>query len=106
MAQLCINRPKPKTYLKRDWRFYSKTKLISELATVDWSNNASDVQEAWNDFEHKLIKVVDMVAPIVELNDEYFINKPCPIIKNKLNLRGRLLKIQKNRPTLELKKCI
>ena len=73
---------------------------------VDWSNNASDVQEAWNDFEHKLIKVVDMVAPIVELNDEYFINKPCPIIKNKLNLRGRLLKIQKNRPTLELKKCI
>ena len=106
MAHLCINRPQKITYFKRDWRFYSKSKLEHELSMVNWGCGATNVQEARDDFECKLINIVDEIAPIIELNDEYFVNTPCPAIKNKLNLRGRLLKSPKRSPTLELKKRI
>ena len=41
-----------------------------------------------------------------EFEGEFLLNKPCPVIKGKLNLRNRLLKIRKHRPTLDLKKRI
>ena len=65
------------------------------LGLLDWSNNADTVQEMWNDFESKLIKVVDNCVPLCEAKNGLFLNKPFPIIKNKLNLRNRLLKIFK-----------
>ena len=47
-----------------------------------------------------------MLAPLSEFKGDVLVNKPCPVIKNKFNLRNRLLKIQKQRPTLDLKKRI
>ena len=52
--------------MRRDWRFYSKEKLVVELNRVDWSVDATNVQGIWNDFETKLIHVVDNLVPIVE----------------------------------------
>ena len=103
MAHLCISRPQLKTILKRDWRNYTKERLVSSLELVDWSINANCVQEMWDAFEHKLINVVDSIVPVAEFKNEHFVNKPCPRIKHKLNLRKRLLKIQRERPSLELK---
>ena len=106
MAQICIDKPKLKTITRRNWRNYSKNELCLKLSGVDWSNNANCVQEMWNDFENKLIEVVDLLAPLSKFKGEFIVTKPCPVIKNKLNLRNRLLKIQKQRPTLDLKKRI
>ena len=53
MAILCITKPQPKITYKRDWRFYSKDLLHDHLSLVDWTNNASNVQEFRNDFEIK-----------------------------------------------------
>ena len=61
MAYCSITRPQPKTTLRRDWRFYSKEILCEKLGLVDWSNNADSVQEAWDDFENKLVNVVDFL---------------------------------------------
>ena len=58
VVQLCITRPKLQTTIKRDWRQYSKEKLNLKLGRVDWTNNATDVQEIWNDFECKLMKLL------------------------------------------------
>ena len=53
-AELCIIKPVTKVSVRRDWRHYSKEKLNDRLGVVDWSNNAHDVQELWNDFEVKI----------------------------------------------------
>ena len=76
------------------------TSCVMNLGLLDWSNNADTVQEMWNDFESKLIKVVDNCVPLCEAKMDSFLNKPCPIIKSKLNLRNRLLKILKKDPHL------
>ena len=83
-----------------------KNELCNQLERVDWYNNANNVQEMWNDFENILIEVVDLLAPLSEFKGELLVQKPCPIIKGKLNFRNRLLKIQKQRPTLDLKNRI
>ena len=59
MAHCYIIKPQPKVTLRRDWRLYSKDGLCEKLGLVDWSNNANNVQEAWNDLENKLVNVVD-----------------------------------------------
>ena len=73
---------------------------------MDWTNNAETVQDIWNDFETKLIRVIDSVVPLRETNNELFSSKISPSVRNKLNSRNRLLKIFKDRPTLELKRRI
>ena len=50
--------------MMHDWCFYSKEILCEKLGLVDWSNNADNVQEAWNYFENKLVNVVDFLVPI------------------------------------------
>ena len=65
MAHLCINRQQPKITLRRDWRKYSKDKLCACLTQVDWTNDGINVQQVWNDFENKLINVIDMLVPIL-----------------------------------------
>ena len=102
MANMCFSRPQKKTLLKHNWRHYDSVKLNSKLALVDWSNKANSVQGLWDDFEFKLINVVDSL-PMIETTDATVVNKPCPSIKSKLTLRNRLFKIQKKWPTLELK---
>ena len=55
VATLCIDRPPPTISVMRDWRKYSKELLCSRLSEVNWTSNALDVQQLWNDFENKLI---------------------------------------------------
>ena len=71
---------------------------------IGLTNNANSVQGMCNDFENKLIEIVDLLAPLSEFEGEFLVNKSCLVIKGKLNLRNRLLKTLKHRPTLDLKK--
>ena len=73
---------------------------------VDWSNDANDAQELWNDFEAKLVKVIDELAPVCEFLNGKLSSATNPFIKRKINIRKRLLKQLKLRPTLELKKRV
>ena len=70
---------------------------------MDWSNNLNDVQSVWNDFETKLIRVVDDHAPLMEFKNNTVMIVPNFHIKHKLNTRKRLLNVFKRNPTLELK---
>ena len=56
----------------------------------DWSNEESTVQEIWNEFEIKLIKIVDEIVPMTEFRGINVKVRQCPVIKCKLNLRNRL----------------
>ena len=103
LADVCIVKPTQKLSRKRDWRKYSKDELNNALGRVDWSNNAHYVQEMWNDFETKLINVVDTLVPVPDVINDDFNSKVCPFIKNKLNPRNRLLKVLKKRPSIDLK---
>ena len=44
------------------------------------------MQETWNDFETKLINVVDTFIPLTEFKGNQSVHKPNPIIKGKFNL--------------------
>ena len=106
MAEVNIIRPKAKTTFRRNWCKYTKEKLENELGLVDWSNDSINDQEIWNDFELKLVDVIDRIAPICEFKGDSPIKGLNHIVKNKLNLRNRLLKHLRIRPTLELKNRI
>ena len=89
------------------WSKYTTSeKLNSRLSLVDWTNSAETVQQVWNDFEIKLINVVDLLAPLTEFKDDKPTRKLDPSVKRKLNIRNRLLKQLKMRPTLDLKSRI
>ena len=71
---------------KRDWRHNSAEKLNDHLSRVDWNNDANNVQELWNDFECKLINVVDRLVPMSYFKNDQIKEKPNPLIKRKLNV--------------------
>ena len=73
---------------------------------MDWSNDATDVQGVWNDFEKKLIEVVDELVPMSEFKNNFLLKPPNQLINNKKNLRKRLLKALRRNPTLEMKSRI
>ena len=52
------------TSIRRDWRKYSKELLIAELSLFDWSSEVNNVQNMWDEFESKLVKVVDKITPL------------------------------------------
>ena len=56
-----VIKPKIDVSYRRDWRHYSKDKLCNELCSIDWSNDIDDVQGLWNDFECKLISIVNKI---------------------------------------------
>ena len=91
-------------YLKRDWRRYSITNLLSRLNNIRWDLNIDDVQSYWNSFETKLVEVIDEIAPLSPTINNITLNKyTSATIKNKINLRKRLLKNLKNYPSQILK---
>ena len=106
MATLNGRKIHQKTTLQRDWRGYSKELLLDKLRRVNWVNEETTVQEIWNDFEVKLIGIVDEIIPIVEFEGRKVKMKQCPVIRRKLNMRNRLLKVLKKRPSLDLKKRV
>ena len=103
MMQLCLVRPPPRTSFRRSWLRYSPEALCAGLSLVDWSNNATDAQGAWDDFENKLIAVVDDLVPLCGFKNNLQVKLPSNIIKRKINLRKRLLKNFKRNPNLDLK---
>ena len=84
---------KPTPVIRRNWRGYSKEKLLGELAGVDFGSHFTDVQSCWNSFENKMIEIVDKICPLEPFvaNSTVASIKPPPHVKHKLNLRKRLL---------------
>ena len=80
-----ITRIKVDSTFKRDWRKYSKSVLLSELALVEWTTDIDNVQNIWDSFESKLISVVDTIVPVIEFKNNRAVTKPPPVIKNKIN---------------------
>ena len=73
------------------------------LNEVKWCTEVDNVQECWNDIEMKLVKVIDVIVPIMPFNNNN-ISSPVPAnIKSKINKRNRLLKMRKRHSTNELK---
>ena len=60
-----------------------KESLNIELSKVDWNINVEDVQQYWNIFENKFIKIVDLVAPLVDHHDSIIKEKVPKVIKTK-----------------------
>ena len=87
-------RPKPTKVLRRNWRSYSKEQLLQELRCVDFGDEFVSVQSCWNVFENKMISVIDKLCPMEQFvaNNTIASLKIPPTVKNKLNLRKRLLK--------------
>ena len=88
--------------LKRDWRKYSKLKLISGLSPHIEPINAigqetTVAQEFWNVLENVIISVIDVIAPIGSPQ----VNKLKPqvhhVTKKLLNRRKRFIQIDKIR---------
>ena len=50
------------------------------------------MQDFWNDFENKLAGVIDNLIPVSKENKSFTSIVPPPMVKNKINLRKRLLK--------------
>ena len=89
--------------IRRDWRKYSKIVLLEELSRVDWNSDVNNVQNMWDEFESKLVRVVDKITPLTEfINGKVKIKLPNSI-KNKINIRKRLLKQRKRSPTDKIK---
>ena len=80
--------------------------LFNKQKNVDWLNEETTVQEIWNNFEEKLIQIVNEIIPVVEFEGKNVKTKQCPVIRRKLNLRNRLLKVLKKKPSLELKNVL
>ena len=83
MVHLCFVKPPPRFSMSRDLSNYSKEILCYQLAQVDWNNEATDVQEVWNDFETKLITIVDRVAPMSKFKINSLFSSPSKFIKRK-----------------------
>ena len=66
MTTLGLEKKVIEPILRRDWRKYSKEVLVAELALVDWSSDVNDVQNIWDDFESKLVRVVYKITPLTE----------------------------------------
>ena len=89
--------------IRRDWRKYSKEVLIDELSLVDWYSEVNNVQNMGDEFESKLVKVVDKITPLTEFTNCKVKIKLPNSIKHKMNIRKRLLKQRKRSPTNEIK---
>ena len=70
---------------------------------MDWNIDIEDVQDFWNVFENKLIKIVDEIVPMTQFDGNIIKERIPKLIKNKINRRNRLLKTFKRNPTLLLK---
>ena len=91
-CEILASKTPKKVVMKRDWRNYSKDKLILKLQCCSFSTNINCVQESWNRFENVLINVVDDIVPLVPFVDNSVKEKMSPKLKNLFNQKKRLLK--------------
>ena len=96
--------PRPEKIIKRNWVNYDKDKLIEGLSKIDWKIQDDSVQGYWNQFENKILEVVDNLIPMQVMYNGIECNpKPPSNIKHKINIRKRLLQRYKINKTCELK---
>ena len=93
---------------KRNWKLYSKENLIRKLSTENWEIKKDSVQSYWNEFESKLVEIIDELAPFQPQKQiEQDRAKPPPSVKNKINKRNRLLKkLNLNPQNIEVRSVI
>ena len=92
----------PKCIIKRNWKSYSKDKLINSLSQKDWNIENDDVHGFWNNFKSNLIKIVDNLCPITEtIRKPHSISNPPSHIKRKMNRRNNQIKKLKS-PTINI----
>ena len=86
-------KPSAQFSFRRNWKFYNKISLCHELSLVDWSCNEDSVQATWNNFENKLLRVVDDLVPLSCFSDKISTKNSLPdSVRNKINRRKRLLR--------------
>ena len=77
---------------KRDWKNYSKEKLLQKLANVNFDMYSDNPQSVWNHFEESLVPVIDELASLADFTNNTKVEASPPVkINSKLNLRKRLL---------------
>jgi hypothetical protein len=59
--------------VRRNWACDNRTNLSTLLVILEWPKEESAVQSFWNDFDNKLLKVADIMAPLTEFTN----NKSC-----------------------------
>ena len=91
-CEIVASKSPKKVIMKRDWRNYSKDKLIMKLKILSTLPRTNCVQETWNKFENILINIVDDIVPLVPFVDNSIKEKLSPKLKNLLNQKKRLLK--------------
>lgn len=93
-----------KLSINRNWKNYNKLNLCVELGKVDWQLRSDSVQDCWNEFESKLVEVVDKIVPLTEfINNTFAKSKIPPEIKNLMNIRKRLLFKFKTNKCIDIK---
>ena len=98
----------PEIIMKRNWQNYTSTKLNELLSTINFDIEADLVQDIWNRFEAALLPVIDDLipyAPFIE-NTTVKSSEPSKKIKQKINMRKKLLKLIKTQKTNELRNQI
>ena len=96
----------PSVTIRRNWRHYSRDKLITLLNQTSWTIKSDSVQDAWNEIENKLIKIVDLIAPLEEFTNDRITKStkaPTYILAAK-NRRKKLLSRMKTHACTESKK--
>ncbi len=97
-------KPKPTTSIKRNWRNYSTVRLLSMLGNEIWDLQGDSVQDSWNEFENKLIRIVDEIVPLTKFtNNNYVKINTTPEMRNLINIRKRHLKKYKQSKNPEIK---
>ena len=83
---------------KRSWIKYKKEILIERLSRTNWDLTSDTVQDYWNQFETKILQIVDDIAPMTTFkNNTYNKNATPDFIKKKTILRKRLIKSNRYR---------
>ncbi len=62
------------------------------LRSENWDLQSDSVQDCWNEFESKLVKMVNMIVPLTEFSNNTFVKAKIPLaIKNLISVRRQLL---------------
>ena len=82
MFEIASRQEPPKIYLRRNWKNYSKSKLLEALAVTNFSFETDSVQASWNLFENSLIDIVDTLAPLENIEIKPFKKHPKNVNSN------------------------
>jgi hypothetical protein len=67
---------------RRNWHQYSKETLCYRLSTVDWRSECGTVQDYWNEFENKLLNVIEELITLCKDTLSTSCPVASPVIKN------------------------